>query len=402
MKNIKTILDTIKQYLLSNNVEMDNTILLAIKKRKNGKNFSFDEHISAMFYALISGGAKWNIILSNKKYIDESFFFFNKTKLLDQFKTNDKYFYDRFEHNKCGIRFLDRSIKALYYNINVFERIKNQYGNLENYINKKLPYEILKELSTGKFKLYAMKQTLIAEYMRNVGIDFSKPDTHIMRILGKDCLNYIEDDSPIETIKFIEKISHATNYSQAEIDSLLWHFCAYNYGEICTSNNPKCNICPINKYCNKGNAVVATKQNIKKIFIKKQNNVISTNKRKTCKDNRNSDIEDAYRNVIDRFTTGKIYKRKEIENIVNSVYHTEGSILPSDYCYNRINLDIVDDFEKRMHIFEYLKRNAYRFIGENVPYTGNIVHVDICVSRWENGRIVYLDKNKVMINSINK
>ena len=122
----------------------------------------------------------------------------------------------------------------------------------------------------------------------------------------------------------------------------------------------------------------------------------------TYKENRNSDIEDAYRNVIDRFTIGKIYKRKEIENIVISVYHTEGSILPSDYCYNRINMGIVDDFEKRMHIFEYVKRNAYRFIGENVSYTGNIEYLDMCVGRWENGIIIYLDKDKVMTNSINK
>ena len=144
-----------------------------------------------------------------------------------------------------------------------------------------------------------------------------------------------------------------------------------------------------------------TKQNTKKIFIKKHNDVVYTKKIKTCKEKRNSDIENAYRSVMDRFTIGNIYKRKEIENIVNTEYQVEGSILPSDYCYNRINLDIIDDFEKRMHIFEYVKWNAYRFIGENVPYTGNIEHLDICVGRWENGKILYLDKNKVMVNSIN-
>mgnify|MGYP003571631847 CR=1 FL=1 len=54
MKNIKFILDLIYEYLVNNNIKIDNTILIAVKNRKNGKHFSFNEHISGMFYALIS------------------------------------------------------------------------------------------------------------------------------------------------------------------------------------------------------------------------------------------------------------------------------------------------------------------------------------------------------------
>ena len=253
MNDIKIILDLIRQYLSDNNIKTDNTILTAVKKRENGKYFSFEEHVRGMFYALISGGAKWSVIMRNMKYIDETFFFFDKNKLLNRLKTNRDYFSNKFKYNKCGIRFLEKSLDALYYNICIFEDIENKYGDIENYIDEKSPYEMLNDLSSGSYKFKYMGQTLIAEYMRNVGVDFSKPDTHILRILGKDCLNYLESDNPIDAIKFIEDASDITNYSQTEIDFLLWHFCAENFGEVCTKDNPKCNICPIRIYCRKGN-----------------------------------------------------------------------------------------------------------------------------------------------------
>ena len=117
--------------------------------------------------------------------------------------------------------------------------------------------------------------------------------------------------------------------------------------------------------------------------------------------NRDSDVELAYRKAEHLFEKKRIYNRRQIINIVNNEYHTEGSIIPSDYCYNRINLDIADDFERRMHLFVYVRKNAYEYIGENFPYTGNIEHKDICVGRWENGRILYIDKNKIIHNSNN-
>lgn len=119
------------------------------------------------------------------------------------------------------------------------------------------------------------------------------------------------------------------------------------------------------------------------------------------KTNRDSDVELAYKKAAHLFKKKYIYSRRQILNIVNTVYHTEGSIIPSDYCYNRINLDIADDFERRMHLFLYVRKNAYEYIGENFPYTGNIEHRDICVGRWENGQILYLDKDKIIHNSLN-
>ena len=39
-------------------------------------------------------------------------------------------------------------------------------------------------------KLKQMDVALVCEYLKNVGYDFPKPDTHIRRILGRDILGF--------------------------------------------------------------------------------------------------------------------------------------------------------------------------------------------------------------------
>lgn len=161
----------------------------------------------------------------------------------------------------------------------------------------------------------------------------------------------------------------------------------------------------LNFSCKRNNIITTEKKQPKTFIIKKQQTKISMNKTTEKEANRNSNIEEAYRKVLHLFEKDKVYERRQIINILNSVYHNETSVIPSDYCYNRINLDIAENFEKRMHVFVYVKKNNYRFVGENYSYTGDIKHKskrkgykysDNIVGRWENGNIVYLDKDKIM------
>ena len=208
-------------------------------------------------------------------------------------------------------------------------------------------------------------------------------------------MNCLDNDNPINALKLIENFSNITKYSQTEIDFLLWHFCADKYGEICTKTNPKCNICPIKVYCKKSKVGVLKKQKSQKIIteLKKQKPIYC--KQPALKENRNSCVEDAYRITVSVLQKGHIYSRKQIETLVSERYHNITSILPSDYCYNRINKDTFKDFEKRMHLFDYMGRNKYKYIGENFPYTGKIEHLDRCVGEWKDGNILYLDKSKI-------
>ena len=89
---------------------------------------------------------------------------------------------------------------------------------------------------------------------------------------------------------------------------------------------------------------------------------------------------------------------KEIKELLQREFGTsEGSILPSDFCYNRYNEGI--KFDK--HIFEYIKKGVYSYLGENYQYNGRIIHkpkgskTEEVVGYWENGKkFMYKDKIK--------
>lgn len=49
----------------------------------------------------------------------------------------------------------------------------------------------------------------------------------------------------------------------------------------------------------------------------------------------------------------------------------EGSVIPSDYCYNRVNNGITLN---KPAVFEFLGRGQYRCLGSNYPYNGPIYH----------------------------
>lgn len=106
--------------------------------------------------------------------------------------------------------------------------------------------------------------------------------------------------------------------------------------------------------------------------------------------------------VFLRDRTGETVTAKEIKNALKAKYGTNtSSIIPSDYCYNRINDGI--RFDK--HIFEYIDHNNYKYLGERFPFTGLIFHKptgqtsEFIYGEWNNGRkIIY--KTPVVKDSI--
>ena len=63
------------------------------------------------------------------------------------------------------------------------------------------------------------------------------------------------------------------------------------------------------------------------------------------------------------------------------------SIILSDYCYNRYNKGI--GFNN--HVFQYITKNTYKYLGEHYLYTGLIFHKpkgqerEVIVGEWRNG-----------------
>lgn len=70
--------------------------------------------------------------------------------------------------------------------------------------------------------------------------------------------------------------------------------------------------------------------------------------------------------------------------------HRESSVLPSDFCYNRINAGIPSDNHP---MFVHEGRGLYRFVGRSCAYTGLRWHKpqggpERVVGRWLEGTFV--------------
>lgn len=87
--------------------------------------------------------------------------------------------------------------------------------------------------------------------------------------------------------------------------------------------------------------------------------------------------------LVANFGTGYIASRKEIISLLHNKYGVnEGSIIPSDYCYNRINDGIA---LSKPTLFEYMGSGQYRCLGECYPFNGIVLHKDQVVGKCENG-----------------
>ena len=104
-------------------------------------------------------------------------------------------------------------------------------------------------------------------------------------------------------------------------------------------------------------------------------------------------ILDKVKETFKDYEIGTEFTRQEIINKV-VIRHgcNPGSIIPSDYCYNRINNGI--DFENYLHIFDFMGNGKYKYLGENYPYSGTIFHkpkggYEIAIGKWSNGVITF-------------
>lgn len=145
-------------------------------------------------------------------------------------------------------------------NIEKLLSFENVHGGIDNFYQHFIKADpslntlvlVLSE-NNSKYNLSQMGEALTAEYLRNVGYDISKPDRHIRRILGNKYLGCSESEIvPIyEAFDIVAEIAAELNMPVAEVDYILWSYCAKGYGEVCTLNKPKCDICAIKCYCNK-------------------------------------------------------------------------------------------------------------------------------------------------------
>ena len=85
---------------------------------------------------------------------------------------------------------------------------------------------------------------------------------------------------------------------------------------------------------------------------------------------------------------GEEFTRAEIIKIVTNLYGVM-EVIPSDYCYNRVNdgIDIERNLKEHKCLFEYVSRNRYKYIGAGKRYTGILYHKPKGSAECEVGKI---------------
>ena len=107
--------------------------------------------------------------------------------------------------------------------------------------------------------------------------------------------------------------------------------------------------------------------------------------------------------LADIFGTEHIISRAELISIVHERFQTSpGSIIPSDYCYNRINNGIT---LKKPTLLNFLGSGNYQCLGDNYCFDGPIYHrpkgesTDIVVGHCVDGERI-LDEE--FLNGLNR
>lgn len=234
-----------------------------IDKRNNGGIFTINDHIRAMVYSMLSSGIVWervekgiDIKTGRIKPIDDIFHNYDVDYIL---QCNPDQLADEIKNLGCASQSTRKQMKAIVSkNTAKIKSFEKYYGSIDSYYKKFIEQDktlktLVEQLADSKSenKFEEMAESLVAEYLKNVGYDIAKPDRHIRRILGSKilgCSEY-EEVSVYEAFDIVAEIAQEINKPVAEVDYIIWSYCANGYGEICTSKNPKCDKCVANRIC---------------------------------------------------------------------------------------------------------------------------------------------------------
>lgn len=80
-------------------------------------------------------------------------------------------------------------------------------------------------------------------------------------------------------------------------------------------------------------------------------------------------------NAFSNIPYGKEFTRSEILKLVTDLYGNM-EVIPSDYCYNRVNngIDIEKNLREHKCLFEYISKNRYKYLGVGKTYNGLLYH----------------------------
>lgn len=244
----------------------DNTFIRhQAQRRTSGAIFTLPDHLRAMVYSMLSAGITWERVESGIDLatgrllpIDKVFHDYNPDHLV---RCTPADLRDKIHSLHCASQYTMKQMTALLdVNLPKLTEWERKCGSIDAYYQCYIEKDpTLKSLVSvlsvpeSSNKLAQMGEALVAEYLKNVGYDLAKPDRHICRVLGRDYLgcSELETVPAYEAIDLIAEIALALNRPAAEVDYILWSYCANGYGGVCTVRQPRCELCVAKAVCRK-------------------------------------------------------------------------------------------------------------------------------------------------------
>ena len=254
----------LRDILASPKMLWDNTFTKhQLDRRTEGGVFDLSDHIRAMVYSMLSSGITWERVESMTDLatgritpLDDLFHQYDSDYILSCDPADLR---DGIKGLHLASQYTKNQMAALIdVNIPKLKAIEQKHGSIDTYYEKYIIDGcdmtcLIRLLSApdSKDKLSQMGEALVAEYLKNVGYDTAKPDRHICRILGSKYLACSESEIvPVfEALDIVVDIARELGRPTAEVDYILWSYCASGYGEICTVKNPKCEVCKAKELC---------------------------------------------------------------------------------------------------------------------------------------------------------
>lgn len=266
LKNIFQLIKMSMDYINYDYMRDIKDLINSVTSRKKGKKYSFEDHLKALIFALLSNH-RWgdNNIRENIDKIDLIFHNYDKNYLKI---VNPNILVNELKKIHCSNPMISNQMKALSRNIMVLEKIDKDYGSLDNFVNKETPNDIANMFNAGKYKLTQVGRAFAYDYLKRIGVNTCKKSSGLQRLFGSHRLGIVENTIATEqqVLSIIKKIAILNNCDEIVVESILGQFCLLRSANIC-GEQPNCNKCKIRNYCHYNKQFVDT-------CSKKQNKII--------------------------------------------------------------------------------------------------------------------------------
>lgn len=221
-------------------------------------NITDDDAFLHMCNIIFFSGFRASVVEKKMDIIKEYFNSYNTVAAYTEKDFNRMMSDQRMIRNKQKISSILRNAKvfsSLVQNSGSFKKYLESFGvyvpTSLNEINDFSGYLVrLENLSNDIIKNFAfMGPATINHFLTDLGFPVLKPDRMVMRLLFRTRLVQSEDDLK-SAIVIGQRISGLLDIPIRYVDSVLVALGMTSDADICSLNNPKCDICELEKICN--------------------------------------------------------------------------------------------------------------------------------------------------------